>query len=127
MIHGIGIDIVEVARMQESLDRHGEKFARRVLGDSELEEFTRHNNPAAFLAKRFAVKEAAAKALGTGFRDGLVLSHITVSNNELGKPELCFSDRAQELVEQYAIGESLVSLSDEKHYAVAQVILLTRA
>lgn len=123
MIYGIGTDIVAVARMQDSLDKHGERFARRILTDAEYEKYQGHTHPAGFLAKRFAAKEAAAKALGTGFRDGLSLQHIEVSNDVLGKPELKFYLRASELLGSLGIGASYLSLSDEKEFAVAYVVL----
>ena len=71
MIFGIGTDIVSVQRMRRNLGRYGERFARRILSESELEEFRATAKPENFLAKRFAAKEAAAKAMGTGFSGGL--------------------------------------------------------
>lgn len=123
MIHGIGTDIVKVKRIQESLDKHGERFAKRILTDKEYDRFQSHSFPASYLAKRFAAKEAVAKALGTGFRDGLSLKHIEVTNNDLGKPELSFNERASELAKSLGIVASFLSLSDERDYAVAYVIL----
>ena len=94
MIFGIGTDIVSIPRMQTLLDKQGDKIAKRILSETELVSFKKAVKPAAFLAKRFAAKEATAKALGTGFRDGLSLSHISVQNNQLGRPELIFEHRA---------------------------------
>jgi holo-[acyl-carrier protein] synthase len=124
MIFGIGTDLVHIPRMQGLLDKHGDKIALRILSDAEFTEFQKAVNPAAFLAKRFAAKEAVAKALGTGFRDGLSLRHIGVSNNKLGKPELTFSQRGQALIDENNIGRSLISLSDENEYAMAYVTLM---
>jgi holo-[acyl-carrier protein] synthase len=126
MIFGIGTDLVHIPRMQLLLDKHGDKIAHRILSDSEFASFQQANKPAAFLAKRFAAKEATAKALGTGFRDGLSLRHIAVSNNEYGKPELTFYERGQKLLDELSIGRSLLSLSDELEYAIAYVILMER-
>lgn len=123
MIHGVGTDIVQVARMEENVARHGERFAQRILTESELQRYAGHARPAQFLAKRFAAKEAAAKAFGTGFRDGLSLHHIEVVNDENGRPQLQFSDIAQDLVTRFGISHSHLSLSDEPDYAVAFVIL----
>jgi len=123
VIAGIGTDIVEIARMQDLLDKHGSKFAQKILSDDELMEFERTINPAAFLAKRFAAKEATAKAFGTGFRDGLSLRHIEVKNNQLGRPELVFSERANSLLSELNIGKCFLSLSDEQHYAIAFVTM----
>ncbi|MEW5837995.1 MAG: holo-ACP synthase [Pseudomonadota bacterium] len=123
MIHGIGTDIVAIARMTRLWRKYGEALAARLLADDELHALRQHHDPARFLAKRFAAKEAAAKALGTGFRDGLSLRHIAVRNNALGKPELEFTARARELLADYAIQASHVSISDESDYAVAFVVL----
>jgi holo-[acyl-carrier protein] synthase len=126
LIFGIGTDIVRVARMEKSLVRHGERLARRILTEEELAEFAAAPRPAQFLAKRFAAKEAAAKALGYGFRDGLSLRHIGVGHDPRGKPVLCFEGRARELVAELGVGESFISLADEAEYAVAFVTLLRR-
>ncbi|MFC1747259.1 holo-ACP synthase [Pseudomonadota bacterium] len=124
MIHGIGTDIVSVKRMQESLDRHGEHFALRILADNEVEAFRAAASQAGFLAKRFAVKEAAVKALGTGFRDGISMKHIYVEHDGLGKPLLKVVGRARELFDEGGVGECHVTISDEREYAVAFVTLL---
>lgn len=123
MILGIGTDIVKVARMQANLERHGERFARRILAPSELEEFFADKRPAHFLAKRFAAKEALVKALGTGFRDGVKLSDIRVDHDGLGKPGLRYDGKTARLVSQMGVTLSHISLADEYDYAVAFVIL----
>ena len=124
MIFGIGTDIVYIPRIQELLNKYGDKIAKRILSDFEFEKFIQLTNSTAFLAKRFAVKEAAAKALGTGFRDGLKLKHIVVKNDEQGKPELTFHKPG--LLQKLNVGRSLVSLSDEGDYALAFVTLMER-
>jgi len=126
MIFGIGTDLVHIPRMQDLLDKHGDKIAERILSQAELEGFQDSNNQAAFLAKRFAAKEATAKALGTGFRDGLSLRHIEVSNDDNGKPELHFLQRGLKLLSELNIGRTMISLSDEKEYAIAFVTLMER-
>lgn len=123
MIFGIGTDIVRVERMQKNLDRYGEDFARRILADGELEEFRTQSRPAHFLAKRFAAKEAAAKALGMGFSNGLSLRHIQVAHDANGKPLLQFTGQALQLVSDNGITTSHLSLADEDDYAVAFVTL----
>ena len=122
MIIGIGTDIVQVSRIQQSLDRLGDAFARRVLTDSELATFKISRQPAAFLAKRFAAKEAAAKALGTGIGK-VAFQHLEVSNDALGAPKLKFYGYARELQLLKAINHLHLSLSDEKDNAVAFVVL----
>lgn len=124
MIIGIGTDLVHIPRMQNLLDKHGDKIAARILSEREFAEFKLQLKPAAFLAKRFAAKEAAAKALGTGFRDGLSLRHIEVRNDSLGKPELSFTAVGQSVLQERQIGRSLLSLSDDHEYASAYVVLM---
>jgi len=123
VIFGIGTDIVQVSRMQDNLTKHGERFAERILAESEMTRFLEHAKPAQFLAKRFAAKEATAKAFGTGFRDGLSLHHIVVVNDEHGRPRIQFNEMALELVQKFHICESHLSLSDEPNYAIAFVVL----
>jgi len=123
MIFGIGTDIVRIPRMADNLARYGERFAARILTGVELAAFTDSAQQAAFLAKRFAAKEAAAKALGTGFRDGLGLRDIGVANDVLGKPLLAFSERAQKMLQKQGVGSSHLSLSDDSEYAIAYVVL----
>jgi len=123
MIFGIGTDIVRIPRMADNLDRYGERFAARILTRAEMATFTDSVRQASFLAKRFAAKEAAAKALGTGFRDGLNLHDIGVDNDALGKPLLVFSQQAQQILQKQGVGNSHLSLSDEREYAIAYVVL----
>lgn len=123
MIFGIGTDIVRVARMQQNIERYGEKFAERILTRAELEDYRREARKAHFLAKRFAAKEAAAKAMGTGFRDGLMLHHIGVTHDAAGKPQLAFTDQAADFIRANAIVGVHVSLADEEDHAVAFVTL----
>ncbi|MFV1982887.1 MAG: holo-ACP synthase [Thiohalomonadales bacterium] len=123
MIYGIGTDIVRVDRMIENLNKYGDKFARRILSDQEFNEFINKKNQAHFLAKRFAAKEATAKAMGTGFISGLKFSDISVEHDDLGKPCLVYSGRATEFVNEKSIKESYLSIADEVDHAVAFVTL----
>ncbi len=123
MIFGVGVDMVKVSRIRAGLERFGDRFARRILSDSEFDEFQRSGRPAAFLAKRFAAKEAAAKALGTGFRNGLTLRQISVVHDPRGKPELRYTGCASALLQTHEIGESHLSITDEEDYALAFVAL----
>lgn len=124
MIFGIGTDIVSVSRMENALARHGDRFAERILAEVELAEYRQSNKPAHFLAKRFAAKEAAAKAFGTGFRDGIGMGDFIIGHDKLGKPLLHFAGCAEIYCRQQGIGESFLSISDEKGHAVAFVTLL---
>ena len=123
MIYGIGTDIVEVKRIEAGLERHGRRFAERILTASELAAFDNSPQQAAFLAKRFAAKEAAVKALGTGFRHGISLSHINVGRDPLGRPLLEFNGEMATRMAAAGIVSSHLSLSDEKDYALAFVVM----
>ena len=93
MIIGIGVDIAETLRFERIYARFDGRIARRILTDNEIIEFERRNKPASYLATRFAAKEAAAKALGTGFGSGVGYKNIEINNDEYGKPSLRFLDR----------------------------------
>src|SRR3989344_2868659 len=120
MIFGIGTDIVRVARMQEDIDRFGERFAARILTANELHEYRQNSNKANFLARRFA-----AKALGTGFSRGVQLHDIEVAHDAQGKPLLEFRGRAREFLQEKSITIAHISLADEQDHAVAFVTLET--
>ncbi len=119
MIVGIGTDIIAVARIASGIEKYGERFARRILSPDELETFSQHGNQANYLAKRFAAKEAVVKALGCGFRDGISMRQVAVSNDPLGKPQVTLHSKAAERAESMGVTEILLSLSDEREYAIA--------
>ena len=123
MIIGIGVDIAETERFERIYARFGVRIARRILTSNELKEFDRRKQPASYLATRFAAKEAAAKALGTGFGATVGYKSIEVENDESGKPSLNFSGGASQLANRKQVTNVFVSLSDEKHYVVAMVVL----
>ncbi len=127
MIYGIGTDIVDIRRIQSAINKFGRRFPKRILGGSELEEYfsLQEMDRARFLAKRFSVKEAAAKALGTGFRKGVVLKDFTLTHDELGKPLLHLSGKAAEISMAQQVSKTYVSLSDEKNYVIAYIIMAT--
>jgi holo-[acyl-carrier protein] synthase len=123
MIFGVGTDVVEIERIKGALERHGERFALRILCPPELERFKRHRLPANYLAKRFAAKEAFTKALGTGIRSPANWHGVWVRNLASGKPVLEFSDALQKLLETKGVTSTHLSLSDERGVAFATVIL----
>ncbi|HEY8119359.1 MAG TPA: holo-ACP synthase [Methylophilaceae bacterium] len=123
MIYGIGTDIVEVSRIEESLARFGNAFAERILTEQEWLSFSQSHTKARFLAKRFAAKEAFAKALGTGLRTPATFQNIGVSHDSLGKPILIMAPELQQLLDQKNISQQHLSISDEKALAVAFVVL----
>ena len=124
MIAGIGTDIASVARIAKAWERSGERFARRILTEKEYQVFEGRNHSAAYLASRFAAKEAASKALGTGIGK-VSFQDMEVSNLESGAPVLTFTGAALELQQQRGIARVHISLSDEAEYAQAFVILET--
>jgi len=123
MIFGIGTDIIAVARIEAAMLRHGDAFAKRILSPSEYLELAAQTYPARFLAKRFAAKEAFAKATGQGLRHPVSLQRISVSHDALGKPIFVFDESLAEHLMSLGIVRHHLSLSDEKDTAVAFVIL----
>ncbi|MCE0731260.1 holo-ACP synthase [Halomonas sp. G15] len=123
MILGIGTDIARVARFEAALSRRGERLAGRLLGELERERLNEQVRPAAFLAKRFAAKEAFVKALGTGLRNGMRWTEIQVVNDTLGRPSLLLAGKAHELARAAGVRATHLSLSDEVEFAVAFVVL----
>ena len=122
MIHGIGTDIVAVARMTEYFQRHGERGLEKMLAPEEREACRNSRDPARFLAKRFAAKEALGKAFGTGVRSPLLLPDVAVTHDELGKPSFSYSPNLAAHFAERGLAAHL-SISDEQDYAVAFVIL----
>ena len=123
MIFGVGTDIVEIERIRKALERWGERFAERILCAPELSRFKRHKQPAAYLAKRFAAKEAFTKALGTGIKAPANWHGVWVANLPSGKPVLEYTPDLKALLEKKQISQSHLSLADERGMAVATVIL----
>jgi holo-[acyl-carrier protein] synthase len=127
MIFGVGTDIVELARVQVTYDRFGEHFARRILMDEELELFRQTKWPARFLAMRFAGKEAAAKAMGTGFRHGMWIRDVGITNNDWGRPVIIWSERGRKVCKELGIGNGHVSLTDDAGLIVAVAVVESAA
>ncbi|GGX81082.1 holo-[acyl-carrier-protein] synthase [Litchfieldella qijiaojingensis] len=123
MIIGIGTDLARIERFSAAMERHGERFALRVLGEVERERLAGEPAPAAYLAKRFAAKEAFVKALGTGLRRGMRWTDIQVVNDTLGRPSLQLSGQARRLAESAGVRRIHLSLSDEDELACAFVVL----
>jgi len=123
MIAGIGTDLCDIGRIQRALDRHGERFALKILVEEEMERFRRHRRPAAFLAKRFAAKEAFSKAMGTGIRFPVNWHNVSVKNERSGKPVLHFSEPLAAILRERAIVGVHLSITDEIGMASATVIL----
>ncbi len=123
MIYGIGTDIVESARIAQSLDRHGERFARRILTDSEWQEYHSSSKPVLYLAGRFAAKEALSKAIGTGLRHPVNFTYITITHDALGKPFFPFPTVLDQLINDKGVTQHHLSISDGINMVCAFVVL----
>ena len=123
MIIGIGTDLCEIGRVQRALNRHGERFARKILIESELDRFRQHRKPAAYLAKRFAAKEAFSKAMGTGIHFPVNWHNVSVANGRSGRPMLQFSAPLEVLLRSRGVTATHLSLTDEIGMACAFVVL----
>lgn len=122
MILGVGTDIAAVDRLQGLYERHGEAALARILAAGERAAFERAPDKGRFLAKRFAAKEALAKALGTGLRPPVLLPAIAIEHDTLGKPSFAYApELAAYLAERGA--QAHLSISDERDHAVAFVVL----
>lgn len=122
MIYGIGTDITSVARMQKALDRQGERFAEHILSSTEYEDYLKVTDRARFLSKRFAAKEAFAKAFGTGLRPPATLKAISTAHDELGKPIYIFNEPLRALLAERGL-KCHLTISDEKNYALAFAVI----
>ena len=124
MIFGVGTDLVELVRIQQTYERFGERFVERLLMPEERERFDASRQPVRFLAMRFAGKEAAVKAMGTGFRHGMWIRDVGILNNDWGRPYLIFSERGRAVCERLGIGEGHVSLTDDGGLVVAFAVVM---
>jgi holo-[acyl-carrier protein] synthase len=120
---GIGVDLVECARIQRSIDRFGDRFLHRVFTDGEIEYSMAMKFPARHLAARFAGKEAVAKAFGTGIGKAMGWRNIDIRKKESGEPFLAFSGPAEAFAAKRGVTSALITLSHTEHHAVACVVL----
>ncbi len=123
MIHGIGTDLVVIRRIEDALSRFGDRFLRRILDQTEVNEYAKSAQPVRFLAKRFAVKEAFSKAYGTGIGDTVGWHDVTVSHDKLGRPLIQTSARLNDLLLAQGITEKHLTITDETEHALAFVVL----
>jgi len=122
MTIAIGVDIVEIERISEAFARQGDKLVTRILTAPEKERFdsiANQQTKIAFLAKRWSAKEAISKALGTGIAKGIGWQEMEILNDDLGAPSVSLKGAAQERLIKVTGSKVLISLSDERHYAVA--------
>ena len=124
MIYGVGTDLVELSRVQQTYDRFGEHFVRRLLMDEERALFEKNKWPVRFLAMRFAAKEATVKAMGTGFSHGMWIRDVGIVASPWGRPEIIWSERGREVCRKLGIGEGHVSLTDDAGLILAFAVVL---
>jgi len=122
-IIGIGTDIVKVSRIKRIFTKYPKGFAERILHKNELEIMKQLKDPKTYIAKRFSAKEAVAKALGTGIAHGVAFQEIEISNNDNGQPVLILHGSTLEVANNLGVKRNFISLSDEREYAIAYVVL----
>jgi holo-[acyl-carrier protein] synthase len=127
MILGLGIDIIEVARVAASVERFGERFLKRILLPDEIAYCRSHKIPAPFIAARFAAKEAISKAFGTGIGAQLGWHDMEVKRKESGEPFVVLHGSGQKLLQERGGRVVLTSLSHTENYAAAVAILESAA
>ena len=126
MIYGNGIDIIDIKRIKRVIDKYGNKFKKRCFSISEIERSEKRLNSIESYAKRYAAKEACAKALGTGLARGVFWKDIEVVNNQYGNPFIRLHSKAKIIFKNMNKNSNTqieVSLSDEKKYAIANVTI----
>ena len=124
IILGIGVDIVDNTRITKSLKNN--LFIKRIFSNSEIIMAKKVNDKINYYSKRFAAKEAFAKAMGTGFRNNLNFKDITIVNNKMGKPSFIINEKIKQIIKkQFKITSFnlFLSISDEKKYSIAYVVL----
>ena len=121
MIVGVGVDIVEVSRIDRSVKRWGAKFAQRFFSEREVKMFVHRMEEPGLLARQFAAKEAVSKALGTGMKR-IGFRDITVTRNEAGAPLVELSGNASTRAAAMGVENIHISISDERDYAIAYAV-----
>jgi holo-[acyl-carrier protein] synthase len=123
VIFGIGVDVLEAARVKKVFDRFGDHFVDRLLLPGERAQLEHTKRKERFLAMRFAAKEAIVKAMGTGFAHGIWIRDVGVVQNSWGKPEVVYSARGEKVRQGLGIGDGHVTLTDEAGLIVAVAVL----
>lgn len=123
MLVGTGIDVVEIERIKNSIERYGERFLNRIFTEREVSYCQRKRNSAESFAARFAAKEAAAKALGTGIQQGVTWKEMEVRRSPGQRPTLHFSGRAQQMAQRLGVRQISLSVTHSTAVAMATVHL----
>jgi holo-[acyl-carrier protein] synthase len=127
VIFGIGVDVLEAARVKKLFDKYGDHFVQRLLMPGERAQLDKTRRKERFLAMRFAAKEAIVKAMGTGFAHGIWIRDVGVVQNDWGRPEVVYSPRGEKVRRKLGIGNGYVTLTDEAGLIVAVAVLETAA
>ncbi len=125
MIFGIGVDVLEAARVKKVYDKYGQHFVDRLLLPEERAQLAKTKRTERFLAMRFAAKEAIVKAMGTGFAHGMWIRDVGVVQNAWGRPEVVYSARGEKMRRKLGIGGGHITLTDDKGLVVAVAVLET--
>ena len=123
MVYGIGVDLVDIRRMEKVIDRWGDRFIHRVFTDAEMEICYARSSPISAFSLRFAAKEAFSKAIGLGMKKGIRWRDIEVFHFPGGRPGLRLHGKSREICDKEKITGFHLSLSDERDYGVAMVVL----
>ena len=125
MIYGNGIDIIDIMRIRKVIRKYGNRFKKKCFSDNEIERSDKRLNSVESYAKRYAAKEACAKALGTGLARGIFWKDIEIKNNKYGKPFIVLHNKAKNFLKVNFNPNCKIelTLTDEKNFAVANVII----
>lgn len=128
MILGIGVDLLNINRIQNIYDKFGNKFINRILAKDEIELYNKSKNKINFLSKRFCAKEAFSKAIGIGIGRGIDMRDIIIKKDSLGKPSILLTDKGYTFIEKYYEKERTliqfnISITDELPYVNSFVII----
>jgi len=117
-----GIDLIECERVRDVWERHGQRFAERLLTVAELAYVKQHRHPVPRMAGRFAAKEAILKVLGTGWRGKIAWRDMEILNNNLGQPHVTLTGESQRIATELGITKILISITHTPNYAAATAI-----
>lgn len=123
MIVGVGMDLVKRGRIEQALERHGERFLKRIFTEGERRYSEKMPHAPLHFAGMWAIKESIVKALGTGFRDGIAWRHIEVSHDPLGKPLVTLTGKAKERADALNVSRIHASITHDTDWSAAQIVL----
>lgn len=123
-IYGIGIDVIEVERIEDAMEEFGDRFLERIFTDGERAYCSRQKRPAIHFAARWAAKEAVSKAFGTGIGELLGWQDMEVCRRQSGEPELVLHGKGKDFAEEKGVSQVKISLTHAKSYAAANAVVL---